>query len=507
MSHLKSVVMRYFKVGETQDQWSCRCGKSLTQRKGTGWSNLFNHIKSQHPDWKEKEERCQPSIDKSILKSTVPESVKTMYNWMEWVCMGLKPFNFVEDPLTRKFTSLKPICVKTFKKNMSLLVKEVEAHISKHLPDKFALVIDGWSKSSTHFLAIFAAYTDDDGVATALLAFSPMPDETQFTAKTHYDFIAWVLESVYGKSFDNVVAIIGDNCETNKAICNMCKLPLIGCASHRFNLAVKLFLEPYDPILNKVNILMGRLKGLKLSGLLRDMTHLRPIQRNITRWSSTADMVSRYLQLKHHLAHLESSHELIDHLPSVREANDLAVLDVTLSKLNSVTKALQRKSLDLGDVRTLFDEVIKLHPLMTKYLAVDAKIVHSPHFENAVVKILDGQQNKLSAAEAASVVKLKAQNCTKDEAPVECTSSDDFVEALLKRRKVEKEDPNLYMDCHFLLPTSNIVERFFSLAGQAFSDDRQRLLPLNLEMQLFLNMNKAMWNEETLMKVMVRDDE
>jgi len=382
----------------------------------------------------------------------------------------------------------------------------VEAIISSQLPEKFAIVIDGWSKASTHFVALIAAYPsdNDNGYSTVLLAFSPLHDETEFTAKAHYEFVKWVLESVYNKSMDNIVAIIGDNCETNKAMCDLCELPFIGCASHRFNLAVKNWLEKYEPVLNKVNVLMGKLKNLKLSGALRRVTDLRPVQRNVTRWSSTTDMVHRYLKLKPFFVSMDDSVELVDYWPSARENNELLELDIVFGKLNSVTKALQRESINLADVRTLFDEVIKIHPIMIKYLANNAKIVHSQNFENGVVKIIDGKEEDLSAAEINCLKKLKTQSqsnvTVSDEGRDSCI--DDFAASLLKKRKVEKLNVKTYQDCRFLLPTSNIVERFFSEAGFAFSDLRQSILPLNLEMQLFLKVNKSLWSKEVLMSVM-----
>ena len=57
------------------------------------------------------------------------------------------------------------------------------------------------------------------------------------------------------------------------------------------------------------------------------------------------------------------------------------------------------------------------------------------------------------------------------------------------------------MDSRFLLPTSNIVERFFSLAGFTFSDNRQQLTPANFEMQLFLKLNRKFWDEELVSEV------
>ena len=92
------------------------------------------------------------------------------------------------------------------------------------------------------FVALFATIQDaneDRGYGKVLLAFSPLLTETTLTAKSHHDVITWVFETLYNKSMNCVTALIGDNCETNKAIANL-NIPMIGCYSHKFNLAVKL---------------------------------------------------------------------------------------------------------------------------------------------------------------------------------------------------------------------------------------------------------------------------
>ena len=74
---------------------------------------------------------------------------------------------------------------------------------------------------------------------------------------------------------------------------------------------------------------------------------------------------------------------------------------------------------------------------------------------------------------------------------------DNFASVILKKR--QKLCPvTKYVDCRFLLPTSNLLERFFSTAGYASSDLRQRLLPANLEEQLFLKINKRYWDQKTV---------
>ena len=214
----KDIVMRYF-VQEADNLWKCSCGKVLSQKKNTGFTNLFNHIKSQHPEYASS--GSQPSI--SSCFALAPSSCKkgdNIYAWIRWICVGMKPFEFVEDPLTREFSRLQPISVTTLKTYMDLLTREVEKKISLVLPAKFSLVVDGWTKKSTHFIGIFATYPaqNEVGYEYALLSFSPMVVETSFTAQQHMEHLEFVLQ-LYGKTMhENVIAIIGDNCETMKCL-------------------------------------------------------------------------------------------------------------------------------------------------------------------------------------------------------------------------------------------------------------------------------------------------
>ena len=86
-----------------------------------------------------------------------------------------------------------------------------------------------------------------------LLAFSPLlEDAFDFTAASHKAFIIHVLEKVFGKSLENIVCLVGDNCPTNQSLADLCNLPLVGCASHRFNLEVMKELLQYESIIAQV---------------------------------------------------------------------------------------------------------------------------------------------------------------------------------------------------------------------------------------------------------------
>ena len=115
---------------------------------------------------------------------------ENIYGWIEWVCMDLKPFAFVENELTRKYSCLEKSTITTLEKYMHLLTNKVEKVIARELPDKFVLIVDGWTSGSTHFLGVVACYpSHDQDFETALLAFSPLLDETSQSSSEQFDFL------------------------------------------------------------------------------------------------------------------------------------------------------------------------------------------------------------------------------------------------------------------------------------------------------------------------------
>ena len=56
----------------------------------------------------------------------------------------------------------------------------------------FALVFDGWSEDSTHFIGLFIVYPGKEHTADPeinLLTVAPLLDETNCTAKNHVNFM------------------------------------------------------------------------------------------------------------------------------------------------------------------------------------------------------------------------------------------------------------------------------------------------------------------------------
>ena len=89
------------------------------------------HIRTQH-------ETSNTSTSQSTLEFMHCKKSETIYGWLEWVSIDLRPFSCVEQELTRKYSKLEKITVPTLQKYMHLVANKVEAAIEKELPEKFA---------------------------------------------------------------------------------------------------------------------------------------------------------------------------------------------------------------------------------------------------------------------------------------------------------------------------------------------------------------------------------
>jgi len=169
------------------------------------------------------------------------------------------------------------------------------------------------------------------------------------------------------------------------------------------------YLGDYQKILDKVHQLMKQLRHVKNRAKLRKLEcPFQPVLCNDTIWSSTFDMIHCYLRIRSYIEQIDDD-VLLDYLPSLSQYKSLEQLMIQLKEFESVTKALQCDELDIAEARALFDGIIEKYPSTKKYLSSDSKIIHSPNFENGIVKILNSEIKGLTSVEAKSVrIFLKA---------------------------------------------------------------------------------------------------
>lgn len=96
-------------------------------------------------------------------------------------------------------------------------------------------------------------------------------------------------------------------------------------------------------------------------------------------------MTKRYFELRQFLPEaLENFPELEEYCLSMTEENTLKQMNECMKKFQDVTLMLQRQDLTLGQVRYIFDGLVKQFPAMTEYLSATAPIVDDPDFESGL---------------------------------------------------------------------------------------------------------------------------
>ncbi len=84
-----------------------------------------------------------------------------------------------------------------------------------------------------------------------------------------------------------------DNCSRNRLFVSLSGKHFVGCASHRFNLALQEIITEHGTLRNKVNDLMKKLEAPIAAAKVRKCTNLRAKRRNVTRWFSVFEMLKR----------------------------------------------------------------------------------------------------------------------------------------------------------------------------------------------------------------------
>ncbi|ETO99522.1 hypothetical protein F441_23063 [Phytophthora nicotianae CJ01A1] len=374
---------------------------------------------------------------------------------------------------------------------MRHVTSQVGATVAELLGDSFGLLFDGWTCGTVHFVGIFGVSVRD-GVRRQPLLSILMAEDGQ-SADAHIEMIDNVL-GVYEKNREMLRFVVGDNCPTNKAIATRLKVPLIGCASHRFNLAVCDYLTEYADLIAEVQVLCIQLRHPNNSAALAAFTGLKPLKANVTRWSSTYEMLKRYVEIRDAIKMVQAVEDLVPRPSSHRR---IVQLLSKLGDLDSVCVKLQSEELTLADVRLLFDAVVVKYPVTASYLKADASIVHSPVLERAVVKVQGDrrlQADEEAAVEPILVVQPSSARPTKQV---------DFATATLRQAKkarhasAQKYDEMLSQPP----PTSNRCERLFSQCKLILTPRRSSLLPANFEMLVFLRANRDLWSFTSLVGI------
>lgn len=262
------------------------------------------------------------------------------------------------------------------------------------------------------------------------------------------------------------------------------------------------------PAVDKLDKLMGNLKTLKNSALLRPLTTLRPERKNATRWYSLFHMLVKWKRIREFVLAIENFEaKTVELIPSHAEHAALNALHLVLRDFESVSQVLQRagdETLTLYQSRLLFNKLLLTYGDLYELsqLKPDSELVCSPDFENGIIKIQKelSDTNKLFPREKIAVSRYLKTNAVAHAEEEEEEEEEElgFADSVIaetqraKRRRVEVVEK--YVSTIHVLSQSNLCERLFSLAKLILSDRRQSMHPSTLNNLLLLKLNMERWS-------------
>lgn len=119
-------------------------------------------------------------------------------------------------------------------------------------------------------------------------------DELEHVSPVKYIYIF----KLYGKTVNNVCCLIREKCAADVEGFHILSMLVIVCTIHKFNFAVSVLLEDEEVMLSNVIQLMSKRKMLLLGAKLFKICYLHEETRNYTGWSSTFEIVFRFLAIK-----------------------------------------------------------------------------------------------------------------------------------------------------------------------------------------------------------------
>jgi hypothetical protein len=198
--------------------------------------------------------------------------------------------------------------------------------------------------------------------------------------------------------------------------------------------------------------------------------------------------------------------DLIDLVLTAREDAEVDGLLIHLKKFQSVTKHLQKSHVPLNEALALFDDLYAFYPEL-HHLSPAHAIVPNKPFESAIMKVIAGREQDLSAVEARLMERFKTLN--EDSDGEEPEGRNDYAEAVLdrerKRRRSTEAQKSEYIPLDWIPSTNNENERVFSKNKHVFSDIRRAMNTNTLETLMFLKADRALWDLKTVHYIIVKN--
>ncbi|KAG3103362.1 hypothetical protein PC121_g1009 [Phytophthora cactorum] len=126
----RQVCIYLFKVilddqDEPTAHFRCQCSVVRKQVPKKDYSNLFDHVLKQHPDFVAT--MLASGTNTATLVSFIDQKYQTVFCWLDWTTASNLPFTWCENATVAKYTNLANISTETLLKYAGLVVREPQS--------------------------------------------------------------------------------------------------------------------------------------------------------------------------------------------------------------------------------------------------------------------------------------------------------------------------------------------------------------------------------------------
>lgn len=75
----------YKQLKNDEDHWKCKCGKIRKQIKNTGYTNLMNHLQTQHKDYVDVVQSQKRNGQLDLAGFTPCEAATQLFGWLDLI--------------------------------------------------------------------------------------------------------------------------------------------------------------------------------------------------------------------------------------------------------------------------------------------------------------------------------------------------------------------------------------------------------------------------------------
>lgn len=488
----------------TQDRaddktWVCICGKSIKQ-KGSGYTNLCNHINSQHPEALQhaKQGFTRESLV-ALLTDTVSwsEETRAVMGWMRMVIKCLLPVEICELPAFQRISKFQPVSSERVSTSMKKVAKVVEEKVRREIKDKsVCLIIDALRLDNAEWISLFASFlSSDEGVVkTVLLKFQPEIVEHQHSSEDVAKFVGCAL-STYEVSPRNVVALVGKKFLYAEYLCQRFGWNYISCWSNRFSTAVDMVMSDVlgeagreiDVVVEK----MMQVPERRLSAKLRTTWDRRTTSSVNIPWRGIMSILQEYVSIverrdqEYHATWL-GAHDG-SHMVAIRTCV------TALIQIEEAHRAIEHSKTSIGKSSAIFQEHLSRFPRLRGRMT-DMPLFDETVFETGVQKV------ELNRILAMSAMERDATKCllptgfgsTSESSSSSNQDADSYEFQAQKRMKLSYvPSKNDFKHVCILRSSSNLLSKIIFPSDPSLSE-RCNIFELSDE-QIFLLANESFW--------------